>query len=66
MLYLNKCISDESFNTNNYKFKFIFIDEFQDVDDSQITAFLEMQKKLHFHFFIVGDLKQSNVYILKV
>ncbi len=59
MLYLNKCVKDESFNTNLYQFKYIFIDEFQDVDDSQISAFLEMQKKLQFKFFIVGDLKQS-------
>lgn len=59
MLYLNKCVSDESFNKNLYQYKYVFIDEFQDVDDSQISAFLEMQKKLDFRFFIVGDLKQS-------
>lgn len=59
MLYLNKCVNDESFNKNLYQYKFVFIDEFQDVDDSQIIAFLEMQKKLDFKFFIVGDLKQS-------
>ncbi|SHJ74595.1 Nuclease-related domain-containing protein [Hathewaya proteolytica DSM 3090] len=58
MLYLNKCVNDDSFNKNLYQYKFIFIDEFQDVDDSQIVAFLEMQKKLEFKFFIVGDLKQ--------
>lgn len=59
MLYLNKCVNDDSFNKNLYNYKYIFIDEFQDVDDSQISAFLEMQKKLDFKFFIVGDLKQS-------
>lgn len=59
MLYLNKCVNDDSFNKNLYQYKFVFIDEFQDVDDSQIVAFLEMQKKLNFKFFIVGDLKQS-------
>jgi len=59
MLYLNKCVNDDSFNKNLYQYKFVFIDEFQDVDDSQIVAFLEMQKKLEFKFFIVGDLKQS-------
>ena len=59
MLYLNKCANDDSFNKNLYQYKFVFIDEFQDVDDSQIDAFLEMQKKLEFKFFIVGDLKQS-------
>ena len=59
MIYFNKCVNDQSFNQNLYQYKYIFIDEFQDVDDSQISAFLEMQKKLNFKFFIVGDLKQS-------
>ncbi len=59
MLYLNKCVDDNSFNTNLYKYKYIFIDEFQDVDDPQINAFLSMQLKIGFKFFIVGDLKQS-------
>lgn len=59
MIYLNKCVCDKSFNKNLYQYKYIFIDEFQDVDDSQISAFLEMQKKLKFKLFIVGDLKQS-------
>lgn len=59
MLYLNKCVNSDSFNKNLYQYKYIFIDEFQDVDDAQIVAFLEMQKKIDFKFFIVGDLKQS-------
>ena len=59
IIYLNKCITDSSFNKSLYSYKFMFIDEFQDVDDAQITAFLELQKKLSFRFFIVGDLKQS-------
>lgn len=59
MLYLNRCINDDSFNANNFLYKYLFIDEFQDVDDAQISAFLKMQEKLRFSFFIVGDLKQS-------
>jgi ATP-dependent exoDNAse (exonuclease V) beta subunit len=59
MIYLNKCISHESFNSRLYKYKYIFIDEFQDVDDSQINTFLKMNEKIDFKFFIVGDLKQS-------
>ena len=59
IIYLNKCIADESFNKNIYTYKYVFIDEFQDVDDAQILAFLAMQEKLGFKFFIVGDLKQS-------
>ena len=59
MMHLRKCISDDSFNTTLFAFKYIFIDEFQDTDDAQIAAFIEMQKKIGFNLFIVGDLKQS-------
>ena len=59
MIYFSKAISDEAFNKNLFEFKYIFIDEFQDTDDAQIAAFLNMQKKLYFKFFVVGDLKQS-------
>ena len=59
MIKLNACIESEAFNTNLFRYKYLFIDEFQDTDDAQINAFLEMQKKLGFRFFIVGDLKQS-------
>lgn len=59
MIYLNKCIESDEFNTNLFKIKYMFIDEFQDTDDAQIDAFHNMQKKLGFKFFIVGDLKQS-------
>lgn len=59
MVHLRKCIADEAFNQNLFAFKYVFIDEFQDTDDAQIAAFVAMQEKIGFHFFIVGDLKQS-------
>ena len=59
MIYLNKCICHDSFNPKLYCFKYVFIDEFQDVDDSQISTFIKMNEKIHFKYFIVGDLKQS-------
>lgn len=59
MIHLSKCIDNNVFNTNLYEFKYVFIDEFQDTDDAQITSFTAMQNKLGFNFFIVGDLKQS-------
>ena len=59
MIYLNKCINDETFNPRLYHFKYIFIDEFQDVDDSQIATFKVLNEKIDFKYFIVGDLKQS-------
>lgn len=58
-IVLKKCIKDDSFNKDNFHFKYLFIDEFQDVDDSQIEIFLSMWRKLQFSFFIVGDIKQS-------
>ena len=59
IIYLNKCITDQTFNKTLYSYRFVFIDEFQDVDDAQIVAFQELQKRLDFRLFIVGDLKQS-------
>lgn len=59
MIHLCRCIDNDAFNTNLYEFKYVFIDEFQDTDDAQITSFIAMQKKLGFNFFIVGDFKQS-------
>ena len=59
MIHLSKCIDNNVFNTNLYEFKYVFIDEFQDTDDAQITSFTAMQNKLGFKFFLVGDLKQS-------
>lgn len=53
---------------NNYdedlsglKYRYIFIDEFQDTDDVQIELFQRIQKKIGVdcNFFVVGDLKQS-------
>ena len=59
ILGLRECIEDDSFNQSTFPIKYLFIDEFQDVDDGQIDVFRTMWKKLGFHFFIVGDIKQS-------
>lgn len=59
MIYLKKCIEHESFNPVLYNFKFLFIDEFQDVDDGQIDIFKKLNDKIELKYFIVGDLKQS-------
>lgn len=59
MIYLNECINHETFNPRLYHYKYMFIDEFQDVDDSQIEIFKKMCDKIKFKLFIVGDLKQS-------
>ena len=59
MIYLDKAVSASAFNANLFHYKYLFIDEFQDTDDAQIAAFLKMQSKVPFRFFVVGDLKQS-------
>lgn len=40
-------------------FKFLFIDEFQDTDNSQIHSAAWLQQRLHCQLFVVGDIKQS-------
>lgn len=37
---------------------FLFVDEFQDTDDTQIELMKDLRKLFHFNFFVVGDIKQ--------
>ena len=41
------------------KFKFLFVDEFQDTDNSQIRSIAWMKKVFGCQLFVVGDVKQS-------
>ena len=38
--------------------QFMFVDEFQDTDDSQIESLLKLAKYLDYRLFVVGDIKQ--------
>lgn len=38
--------------------QFMFVDEFQDTDDSQIESLLKLAKLLNYRLFLVGDIKQ--------
>lgn len=40
-------------------YRYIFIDEFQDTDNSQIRCFVWLQKMMRCQLFVVGDVKQS-------
>lgn len=42
-----------------HNFKFLFIDEFQDTDNSQIHSLAWMRKIFNCQLFVVGDVKQS-------
>ena len=48
-------------NFNFLKFRYLFIDEFQDTDDVQIKVFKKLQTSMAqtCKLFVVGDLKQS-------
>ncbi len=41
------------------QFRFLFIDEFQDTDNSQIRSAVWLQKLMGCQLFVVGDIKQS-------
>lgn len=38
--------------------QFLFVDEFQDTDDSQIDSLLKLAEYLDYRLFVVGDIKQ--------
>ncbi len=63
MSVLRKCLSKEE-NLKHLKQmetgcpKFMFIDEFQDTDDTQIEALQTIAEVLEYKLFVVGDIKQ--------
>lgn len=59
MLLLNEVVECNYKEKCDLKYKYIFIDEFQDTDDIQIDTFSKLQQMIGFKLFIVGDLKQS-------
>lgn len=61
MILFNDVVSNKNKKNTHLKYKYIFIDEFQDTDDAQIDSFLKIQKLIgdECHLFVVGDLKQS-------
>jgi len=60
MLLLNDAVNGVFKEKCELKYKYLFIDEFQDTDDVQIDSFLKLQKAIRSaKLFVVGDLKQS-------
>lgn len=43
---------------DKYATQFMFVDEFQDTDDSQIESLLKIANYLDYRMFVVGDIKQ--------
>lgn len=60
MLLLNDAVNGAFKEKCGLKYKYLFIDEFQDTDDVQIDSFLKLQNVIkNTKLFVVGDLKQS-------
>ncbi len=61
IILLEKVLKQVPEKLNSLKFKYMFVDEFQDTDDVQIQVFQNLQKiaNTECKFFVVGDLKQS-------
>lgn len=60
MLLLNNAVNSAFKDKCGLKYKYLFIDEFQDTDDVQIDSFLNLQTVIKdMKLFVVGDLKQS-------
>ncbi len=57
---LDRIISEgNNLITKSHRLKFLFVDEFQDSDNSQIRSIAWMQKAMNLNLFVVGDIKQS-------
>lgn len=60
MLLLNDAVNGVFREKCGLRYKYLFIDEFQDTDDVQIDSFLKLQNVIkNVKLFVVGDLKQS-------
>ena len=60
MLLLNDAVNGAFREKCGLRYKYLFIDEFQDTDDVQIDSFLKLQNVIkNLKLFVVGDLKQS-------
>lgn len=55
--YLAKEFENE-INNEEDKIDYLFVDEFQDTDDTQINLMKSFRKIFGFKFFVVGDIKQ--------
>ena len=61
MIQIHNLVDSGKLMGQGHKFKYVFIDEFQDTDDVQIETITGLQKLFGFEcrLFVVGDLKQS-------
>lgn len=50
---------DEKLDCKGLNMKYLFVDEFQDTDATQIRTFARLVQNIHAKLFTVGDVKQS-------
>ena len=50
---------DEKLECKGLDMKYLFVDEFQDTDATQIRTFARLVQNIHANLFVVGDVKQS-------
>ena len=56
---LDRLSQNTSVKLAGMDFKFLFVDEFQDTDNSQINSLVWLSRILNCQLFVVGDVKQS-------
>lgn len=61
MILLDRLVSSKAIRKQDFTYKYVFIDEFQDTDDSQIDSVQGLYDLMDggSKLFVVGDLKQS-------
>lgn len=61
MIQINDLVTNNKLMKQGLKYKYLFVDEFQDTDDTQIETIIGLQHLFgkQCNLFIVGDLKQS-------
>jgi len=61
MIKINDLVTRGKLMKQGHRYKYVFVDEFQDTDDVQIETILGLQKIFgeQCRLFVVGDLKQS-------
>lgn len=61
MIQINSLVKSQDLCRQDLRYKYVFVDEFQDTDDVQIETILHLKSIFgnESHLFVVGDLKQS-------
>lgn len=58
VICLKELVREKIDEIKSLPIKYVFVDEFQDTDDTQIDLLNEFQQLIGFQLFIVGDIKQ--------